>query len=85
MILPLWVCLECGKFGGLGLSFQQTMDRSSKGERYKEGDSNRVYCPDGHGLMYKVQDGDRLHVVSDVVKIEREGMNGNNVSDSNSL
>ena len=68
MILPLYICLVCGKFGGLGLSFSQTMVKASKGQEYKDGDNRRVYCPDGHGLMYEVQDGDRLAVLPAVVE-----------------
>ena len=67
MILPLYICLECGKFGGMGLSFSQMMARSAKGEKYQEGDSDRVECPEGHGLMYKVQENDRLYVVSNTI------------------
>jgi hypothetical protein len=68
MILPLYVCRECGKFGGLALSFLQTMSRSE----YKDGDHKRVYCPDGHGLMYEVQDEDRLAVLPATVEARRE-------------
>jgi hypothetical protein len=35
---------------------------------YKDGDHKRVYCPDGHGLMYEVQDEDRLVVLPATVE-----------------
>jgi hypothetical protein len=44
------------------------MVKASKGQEYKDGDNRRVYCPDGHGLMYEVQDGDRLAVLPAVVE-----------------
>lgn len=78
MILPLYVCRVCGKFGGLGLSFSQTMVKASKGQEYKDGDNRRVYCPDGHGLMYEVQDGDRLAIRLHAIdsRITDDGMGG---------
>ena len=68
MILPLYICRVCGKFGGLGLSFSQTMVKASRGKEYKDGDNRRVYCPDGHGMMYEVQDEDRLSVLPAIVE-----------------
>lgn len=67
MIFPLWICKTCGRYGGLGLSFAQTVARGAKGEKYQEGDSKRVECPECHTLMYEVQDNDRLAVISSTV------------------
>jgi hypothetical protein len=39
------------------------MARGAKGEKYQDGDHKRVYCQYGHGLMYEVQEGDRLAVI----------------------
>lgn len=71
MILPLYICKVCGRFGGLGLSFAQTVARGYKGEKYQEGDSKRVECPDGHGLMYEVQENDRLAIIENAIEADK--------------
>jgi hypothetical protein len=63
MILPLYICTECGSFGGLGLSFSQHMSKASRGEKTDQDNSNAPDCPFGHGRMYEVKEGDRLTVL----------------------
>lgn len=67
---PLYVCLECGKFGGLGLSFSQSMAKAAKGEQIEKGKPYIPECENGHGPMYEVQEKDRLHVVSKVMEMK---------------
>jgi hypothetical protein len=62
MLLPLYVCRECGKFGGVSLSFSQSFAKRAAGEKIEQGQSVTPECP-GHGLMYEVQDEDRLSVM----------------------
>lgn len=69
MILPLYVCRKCGAYGGLGLSFSQHMAKASRGEKTDQDSHNTPDCPNGHGSMYEVQEGDRLTVLPLIVEV----------------
>jgi hypothetical protein len=61
----IYVCEQCGKWGGLGLSLAQPFEnlaRALRGEQVGLVDPNKVFCPDGHGEMRKVSEQDRLIV-----------------------
>lgn len=72
MMLPLWVCQHCGRYGGLGLSFSQITAKSAKGETIEKGNPYIPTCEDGHGEMYEVKEGDRLHVLDAVMEVRKE-------------
>lgn len=72
MILPLFVCQTCGKYAGLSLYFSQSMVKAVNGEKIDKDKPIEVQCPDGHGAMYEVKPTDRLHVLSDVMQVEKE-------------
>ena len=63
MILPLWICKHCGRYGGLGLQFSQSMAKVARGEKVEEGKPIPPECVEGHGEMYQVQENDRLAVL----------------------
>lgn len=63
MILPLYVCATCGKFGGVALSFSQSFAKLAAGEKCERDSPIIVECPDGHGPMRLVGENDRLRIV----------------------
>jgi hypothetical protein len=67
MLLPLYVCRKCGRYGGIGLAMSQDFARVAKGEKTKNDEACPPECPDGHGRMYEVQENDRLTVLSAIV------------------
>jgi hypothetical protein len=72
MFLPLYVCTTCGKFGGVGLGMSQDFARIARGEKLAKENAYPPDCPDGHGLMYEVQDSDRLAVLPAIVEAEMD-------------
>jgi Zn finger protein HypA/HybF involved in hydrogenase expression len=71
MILPIFICRTCGKFGGMGLAMSQDFARATRGEKLEKEKAYPPECPLGHGRMYEVQDGDRLSVLPAVVEAEQ--------------
>ena len=72
----LYICKTCGFFRDMtyvsGL-MSITIENMVRPVRYN---TTVTYCPNGHGLMYQVQEGDRLSVLPVVAEDEKEGMNG---------
>lgn len=62
MIFPIFVCKSCGRYGGLGLSFSQSVAKAAQGHKVDKDTSRLPDCPDGHGPMYEIQPDDRLIV-----------------------
>jgi Zn finger protein HypA/HybF involved in hydrogenase expression len=56
----------------MGLALSQSLAKAARGEKIEQGTSIQVDCPEGHGTMYEVQEGDRLHVLDAVMEVRKE-------------
>lgn len=70
----LYVCKSCGKYGGMGLALAGPFEQFAKalrGVSVEPSKPDEVPCPEGHGPMYQMQEGDRLSVMTAVVEAEQ--------------